>query len=241
MITAVIIDDEQNGRIALSEKLKLFCPEVRVVAEAENGIKGLEIIHKYKPELIFLDVEMPQMNGFEMLSRLTGRRGHVIFTTAYNQYAIKAIKHAAIDYLLKPIDIEELKLSVKKIGDMGLEQVRKPTPGIPFAKLAIPTIDGLQFITIADIIRLEAESNYTKFYLRDGSKFISSRSLIEYEELLNDHGFFRCHHSNIINLIFVSKYIKNEGGQIVMSDGSYVDISRRKKKEFLSRVSDRNL
>jgi two-component system, LytTR family, response regulator len=242
MITAVIIDDEQNGRLALREKLKLFCPEVEVVAEAENGIHGLEIIKKHEPEIIFLDVEMPEMNGFEMLTQLTERKAHVIFTTAYNQYAIKAIKHAAFDYLLKPIDIEELMLTVKKIWDNNLPEERKKiiNSNKSFTKLAIATIDGLHFIPIADIIRLEAESNYTTFYMQGGTKFLSSRSLIEYEELLNDHNFFRCHHSHIINLNFVSKYMKNDGGEIVMSDGAHVDISRRKKKEFLSKVSGRN-
>lgn len=242
MITAVIIDDEQNGRLALREKLKLFCPEVHVLAEAENGLLGLEIIKKHKPEIIFLDVEMPEMNGFEMLTQLTERKAHIIFTTAYNQYAIKAIKHAAFDYLLKPIDIEELKITVKKIWNNDLNEERKKiiTPGKSFTKLAIATIDGLHFIPIASIIRLEAESNYTTFYLQDGTKFLSSRSLIEYEEILNDHNFFRCHHSHIINLNFVNKYLKNDGGEIVMSDGAHVDIARRKKKEFLSKVSGKN-
>ena len=242
MITAVIIDDEQNGRLALREKLKLFCPEVQVVAEAENGRLGLEIIKKYKPEIIFLDVEMPEMNGFDMLTHLTERKAHVIFTTAYNQYAIKAIKYAAFDYLLKPIDIEELKLAVKKAWDNDLQEERKKiiASGKSFTKLAIATVDGLHFIPIADIIRLEAESNYTTFYLLNGTKFLSSRSLIEYEEILNDHNFFRCHHSHIINLNFVSKYMKNDGGQIILSDGTHVDIARRKKKEFLSKVSGKD-
>jgi two-component system, LytTR family, response regulator len=242
MITAVIIDDEQNGRLALREKLKLFCPEVEVLAEAENGKLGLEIIKKYKPEIIFLDVEMPEMNGFEMLTQLSERKAHVIFTTAYDQYAIKAIKYAAFDYLLKPIDIEELKLTVKKAWDNDLQEERKKiiTTGKSFTKLAIATVDGLHFIPIADIIRLEADSNYTTFYLQNGTKFLSSRSLIDYEELLNDHNFFRCHHSHIINLNFVSKYIKNDGGEIVMSDGTHVDISRRKKKEFLFKVAGKN-
>ena len=242
MITAVIIDDEQNGRLALREKLKLFCPEVKVLTEAENGVQGLEIIKKYKPEIIFLDVEMPEMNGFEMLAQLTERKGHVIFTTAYNQYAIKAIKYAAFDYLLKPIDIDELMLTVKKAGDTDLPGERKKfiTSNKSFTKLAIATMDGLQFIPIADIIRLEAESNYTRFYLQNGTKCLSSKSLIEYEELLNDHNFFRCHHSHIINLNFVNSYIKNDGGEIVMSDGAHVDLSRRKKKEFLFKVAGKN-
>ncbi len=239
MISAVIIDDEMHGRLALREKLKLFCPDVEVVAEAENGRLGLEIIKKYKPEIIFLDVEMPEMSGFEMLSNLKDRTGHIIFTTAYNQYAIKAIKHAAFDYLLKPIDIEDLKSTIQKARDTEITDERKVLlhQNKPFSKLAVASLEGLQFLTIVDIIHLEADSNYTTFYLKDGTKLMSSKSLIEYEEILESHNFFRCHHSHLINMDCVSKYLKNYGGQIQLSNGTQVDLSRRKKKEFLDRVA----
>jgi two-component system, LytTR family, response regulator len=239
MITAVIIDDELHGRLALREKLKLFCPEVEVLAEAENGKTGLDIIRQYQPELIFLDVEMPEMSGFELLNQLKNRTGHLVFTTAYNQYAIKAIKHAAFDYLLKPIDIEELKNTVRKAAATEIPEERKEIlqQHKTFTRLAVATLEGLHFITINTIIHLQADSNYTTFYLNDGTKFISSKSLIDYEMILQEHNFFRCHHSHLINLNYVNKFLKNEGGQILLSNGTLVDLSRRKKKEFLDRVS----
>ena len=239
MITAVIIDDEANGRLVLREKLKLFCPEVEVLGEAENGKTGLDIIRQYHPELIFLDVEMPEMNGFELLNQLNERTGHIIFTTAYNQYAIKAIKHAAFDYLLKPIDIEELKNTVKKAINTEIHVERKNifNQNKSFTRLAVATLEGLQFITISTIIHLEADSNYTTFYMKDGTKFVSSKSLIEYEAILEEHNFFRCHHSHLINLECVNKFLKNDGGQIQLSNGTLVDLSRRKKKDFLDKVA----
>lgn len=238
MITAVIIDDEAHGRLALREKLKLFCPEVEIIAEAENGRLGLSIIREHRPELIFLDVEMPELSGFEMLNQLKERTGHIVFTTAYNQYAIKAIKHAAFDYLLKPIDIEELKNTVKKAIETELPEERKTILNqSTFTRIAISTTEGLHFITIHNIIHLEANSNYTTFYMKDGTRFVSSKSLIEYEDILGSHNFFRCHHAHIINLDCVNKFLKTDGGQIVLSNGTLVDLSRRKKKEFLERVA----
>lgn len=177
MISAVIIDDEMHGRLALREKLKLFCPDVEVVAEAENGKLGLEIIKKYKPEIIFLDVEMPEMSGFELLSNLKDRTGHIVFTTAYNQYAIKAIKHAAFDYLLKPIDIEELKSTIQKARETEIPDERKVLlqPNKPFSKLAVASLEGLQFLTIVYIIHLEADSNYTTFYPKTAVNWCPAR------------------------------------------------------------------
>ena len=235
MITCVIIDDELHGRIALKEKMNIFCPEVTVLAEAENGEAGIEIIKRYNPDLVFLDVEMPVMNGFEMLNKLMGIHCKIVFTTAYDQYAIKAIKHAAFDYLLKPIDIEDLRSVVKKAVETGKNDTAKQSSpaGKSFTKIAVATLEGLVFIPIQDIIYLQAESNYTTFYLLNNIKVVSSKSLGEYEEILSTQSFFRCHHSYMINLDFVSKYIKTEGGQIVMTNGAYVDLSRRKRNEFL--------
>ena len=235
MITCVIIDDELHGRTALKEKINIFCPEVTVLAEAENGKAGIDIIKKHNPDIVFLDVEMPVMNGFEMLTKLTGIQSKIVFTTAYDQYAIKAIKHAAFDYLLKPIDIEELRSVVKKAVEIGKNEIPKQSSpaGKSFTKIAVPALEGLVFIPIHDIVYLEAESNYTIFYLVNNTKVVSSKTLREYEEVLSGQNFFRCHHSYMINLDFVSKYIRTDGDQIVMTTGSHVDLSRRKKNEFL--------
>ena len=172
MIKAIIIDDERKGRIALKQKLADYCADVLVIGEAENGEQGIEIIKKLQPQIVFLDIEMPRMNGFEMLHKIPQKNFHLIFTTAYDQYAIKAIKYAAFDYLLKPIDIEELKTAIAKINahtpletERNLETLQQNlhTKNI-FNKIAVHTLQGLLFLNISDIIHLEAQSNYSILY-----------------------------------------------------------------------------
>jgi two-component system LytT family response regulator len=245
MITAIIIDDEAKGRLALREKLSAYCPLVKVIAEAGNGQEALLLIQHHKPQLIFLDIEMPRMNGFEMLNALPEKNFHVIFTTAYDQYAIKAIKYAAFDYLLKPIDIEELKTAVEKIELKETNQTKKQAellqqnmehPKKQLNKLAIPTLEGLLFFDINDIIHLEANSNYTFIYFSGKPKITASKTLKEFEDILPESIFFRTHHSHLINLNYIKRYIKGDGGQIELQNGTYVDVSRRKKEEFLKAI-----
>jgi two-component system, LytTR family, response regulator len=177
-----------------------------------------------------------------MLNELAEKNFHIIFTTAYDQYAIKAIKYAAFDYLLKPIDIEELKTAVEKINTKQNNQTKKQVELLQqnmqqqknqLHKLAIPTLEGLMFYDINDIVHLEANSNYTNIYLANKTKITASKTLKEFEELLPDDTFFRTHHSYLINLNFIKRYIKGDGGQIELQNGTYVDVSRRKKEEFL--------
>ncbi|MBL7701946.1 MAG: response regulator transcription factor [Ferruginibacter sp.] len=245
MITAIIIDDEAKGRLALREKLAAYCKQVNVLAEASNGQEALLLIQHHKPQLIFLDIEMPKMNGFEMLSALSEKKFHIIFTTAYDQYAIKAIKYAAFDYLLKPIDIEELKTAVEKIEQKQNHQTQTQAellqqnlqhPKKQLNKLAIPTLDGLLFFDINDIIHLEANSNYTFIHFLNKPKITASKTLKEFEEILPPGIFFRTHHSHLINLNYIKRYIKGDGGQIELQNGNYVDVSRRKKEEFLKAI-----
>lgn len=245
MITAVIIDDEAKGRLALREKIAAYCPQVKIIAEAGNGQEALLLIQHHKPQLIFLDIEMPRMNGFEMLNELPEKDFHVIFTTAYDQYAIKAIKYSAFDYLLKPVDIDELKFAVDKLEEKENGQTKKQVellqqniqhPKKQFHKLAIPTLEGLLFYEIKDIIHLEANSNYTNIYLTDKSKITASKTLKEFEELLPEDIFFRVHHSHLINLHYIKRYIKGDGGQIELQNGIFVDVARRKKDEFLKAI-----
>lgn len=242
MITAIIIDDEARGRQALKQKLQSYCTDVEILAEAADGLEAIDVISKYNPQLIFLDIEMPKMNGFEMLNAIKEKNFHIIFTTAYDQYAIKAIKYAAFDYLLKPIDIEELKTTVANIIHKENHQTKKQAellqqnilhPKKSFNKLAVPTLEGLLFFDIQDIIRLEASSNYTNICLLNNNKIIASKTLKEFEELLPADLFFRIHHSHIINLHFLKRYIKGDGGQVEMQNGDFVDVARRKKDEFL--------
>jgi two-component system LytT family response regulator len=245
MITAIIIDDEAKGRLALREKLSSYCMQVQVIAEASNGQEALLLIQHHKPKLIFLDIEMPRMNGFEMLNALPEKNFHVIFTTAYDQYAIKAIKYAAFDYLLKPIDIEELKTAVEKISSKENNQTNNQAellqqnlqhPKKQLNKLAIPTLEGLLFFDINDIIHLEANSNYTFIHFSGKPRITASKTLKEFEDILPEDIFFRTHHSHLINLNYIKRYIKGDGGQIELQNGTYVDVSRRKKEEFLKAI-----
>ncbi len=244
MIRAIIIDDELKGRIALKQKLIDYCADVEVVAEATSGEEGIEQIKKLQPQVIFLDIEMPRMDGFEMLHHVDNKNFHIIFTTAYDQYAIRAIKYAAFDYLLKPVDIDELRLAVEKIKQQAqsntIQKLRALEEnlhhGPSLNKIAIPTLDGLLFFNIGDIIHLEAQSNYTSIHFTNHPKLLASRTLKEFEDLLPQDTFFRTHHSHIINLHYIKRYIKGDGGRIEMQNGNFVDLSRRKKEEFLKLI-----
>lgn len=245
MIKAVIIDDEANGRLALREKIKMYCPEVQIIAEAIDGQEGVGLIEQLEPDLVFLDIEMPRMNGFDMLTRLGDRSFQIIFTTAYNHHAIKAIKYSAFDYLLKPIDIEELKTAVSKLGNTQKKNVKHQLellqsniklPHRQFNKLAISTTEGLSFYSTDQIVHMEASSNYTLIYFNDNTKIVASKNLKEFEEILPSEIFFRIHHSHIINLNYVKRYIRGEGGQIELVNGSYISVSRSKKNDFLKAI-----
>lgn len=247
MKTAIIIDDELKGRIALSQKLHDYCSDVRLIGEAESGEEGIKLIEKLKPEIVFLDIEMPRMNGFDMLLQLQQKNFDLIFTTAYDQYAIKAIKYAAFDYLLKPIDIEELKLAVSKSNNLQNRNTEKKLEVLDrnlhgksnLNRIAISSMDGLLFFNITDIVHLEAISNYTSIYFINHPKLIASRTLKDFEDLLPPDIFFRTHHSYLVNLNYIKRYIKGDGGQIEMLDGTYIDVSRRKKKDFLKEMGSK--
>ena len=240
---AVIIDDESSSRSALRAKLSEHCPEIAVVAEGGDGEEGMKIIAEYQPDIVFLDIEMPRVNGFTMLQRIAHRDFEVIFVTAYDHYAIKAIKFSALDYLVKPVEVEDLKAAVSKAIqkntqdkdnrrlELLLQNLR--TDKDQRQRMAIPSMDGLQFIRIDDIIYLEAYSNYTVLYLISGSKLTVSKTMKEFEDLLPAASFVRIHHSYIINCNAVERYIKGEGGQVVMKNTAVLDVSKRKKSEFL--------
>jgi two-component system LytT family response regulator len=241
MKTAIIIDDELKGRIALSQKLHDYCDDVCLVGEADNGEEGIKLIEKFSPDIVFLDIEMPGMNGFEMLLRLPQKNFDLIFTTAYDQYAIKAIKYAAFDYLLKPIDIEELKLAVSKSNSQQSRNTKKKLEVLDenlhgknnLNKIAISSFEGLLFFNINDIVHLEASNNYSIIYFINHPKVLVSKTLKDFEDLLPPDIFFRTHHSHLVNLNYIKRYIKGDGGQIEMQNGNYVDVARRKKEEFL--------
>jgi two-component system LytT family response regulator len=243
MINAILIDDEKHCLVTLRMMLNRYCKDVQIIEECSSAKKGLESIGKHKPDLVFLDIEMPIMNGFELLQRLPEIPFAIVFTTSYDQYAIKAIKFSALDYLLKPIDPEELITAVSKISsrkqqpgaeqfDILLQQIRQKGTG--FEKIAIPTIEGFELIRADQIIRCEADDNYTHVYLKNKTKIVSSRMLKEMEELLQDFRYFeRVHNSYLVNMNEVSKYIRGDGGYLLMSDGSTVSISKSRRESLI--------
>jgi two-component system LytT family response regulator len=242
MITAVIIDDELKGRNVLKQKLEENCPEVKLLGEAANGEQGIALIEQQSPDIVFLDIEMPRMNGFEMLSQIKKKDFHLIFTTAYDQYAIQAIRYAAFDYLLKPIDIEELKSAVTNASSLPRTPLthehlkalhQNLNEQFHLNKIAIPSMDGMLIYNLSEILYLKGESNYSNVVFKDQPKLLTTRTLHDFEEILPAHIFFRPHHSFIININFIRRYIKGDGGRIEMANGDFVDVSRNKKEEFL--------
>ena len=245
MIRALIVDDEPYCGEVLTTLLQKYCPDVQVLATCFSGAEALKAIGEQQPDLVFLDVEMPRMNGFEMLEQLPAVNFHLIFTTSYDQYALKAIRFSAIDYLLKPIDREELQKAVQKVGqhvqrpmtqqlEILLQKMAHPSPAIN--KLALPTMEGLQMVTIDSIINCESDGNYTIVLLKNKQKLVVSRTLKDIEGLLDEHPFARVHHSYLVNLNEIEKYVKGEGGYLVMSNGSTIDVSRSKKESLLKRL-----
>ena len=245
MINAIIVDDEPYSCESLATLLERYCPGVKVVDICYSGSEALAVIKERKPHVVFLDIEMPRMNGFEMLEKLPEINFDIIFSTSYDQYAIKAIRFSGLDYLLKPIDREELQMAVQKVAqrqsqllpqqlEILLQKVRQPVS--PMQKIALPTMEGLQMIDINSIISCASDSNYTVFQLKNKQKLIASRTLKEIEEMLGEYSFLRVHHSYMVNLNEVNKYIKGEGGYLVMSDESAVDVSRSRKETLLKKL-----
>jgi len=245
-LTAIIIDDESNSRNALHQKLLSHCPDIDIQRECENGEEGIMAIENEKPDIVFLDVEMPRMNGFVMLQQLKHRDFELIFTTAYDHYAIQAIRFSALDYLVKPVEIKTLQEAVEK----ARERREKETTNQRLEtllhnllndkhqnnRLAISSLEGLQFVQLDDIIYLEAESNYTSIILQSAPRIVVTKILKDFEELLPSHMFIRIHNSYIINKNHLRKYLKSDGGQVLMSNGKALDVSRRKREEFMKGI-----
>lgn len=249
MYKAIIVEDEFHSREFLKNIVSTYCPELAIVALAGSVEEGVAAIKQHQPDIIFLDIEMQTGTGFHLLQQFPQPAFEVIFTTAYDHYAIRAIKFSAVDYLLKPIDIEELQQSVAKViekkkdktGQLALQMLLKnlQSPQTMEQSITLSTSDGLEFIPLQQIIRIEASGPYSHFYLKEKKKIIVSRNLKEYEMLLTDHGFFRVHNSHIINMNEVKRMIKTDGGYAVMSDDSNITISPKKKEEFFQVLGQR--
>ena len=243
MIRCVLIDDESNSLEMMEWLLKTYCPQVKIEAMCNAASSGIEAINKYKPDLVFLDIEMPHMNGFDMLEQFDKLFFDVVFCTAYDQFAIRAFKYSALNYLLKPIDPEDLKDTIRRIEEkkttpskeqiellfQNIKQTIKPTA----QRIALTTGDGMIFVPTSDIIYCQAESNYTSVVLAGGKKIVVSKVLKDIDEALNGPDFFRVHNSYLINLNQISKFVRGDGGYVVMADGATVSISRSRRQEFM--------
>lgn len=246
-LITVIIDDESDAVDFITSIIGEYCPDLVVSGQAHNIKDGVKIINEIKPDLVFLDVEMPNGTGFDLLTYFPDKNFDVVFITAFNHYAIKAIKFSAVDYILKPININEFIESVGRVIEKHkhypaidnknfealLENIRESHP----TRLVIPTSDGKEYLNPNNIIRIEADRSYSWFFITDNRKILVSKHLKEFQDLLNDRNFFRPHNSHLINLDFVKKYVRQDGGYIEMTDNSQVPISRNRKDLFLAHMS----
>lgn len=238
MMRAILVDDEQNNLANLGQLLKEYCPGVEVIATAADAAAGRNAILQYHPDLVFLDIQMPGKSGFDLLRELHQYDFEVIFVTAFDQYAIQAVRFAAVDYLLKPVSIDELQGAVsralakrsEKKKNLQLEnllqllQEQKEDH-----RIALATIKETRFIRTTDIVRCESSNNYTIFFLSNGEKLTASRPIFEYEELLKSYGFIRCHQSHLVNRKYVKSWVKEDGGYLLLDNGHQVPVSKNKK------------
>ena len=244
MIRAVIIDDEPNAVGLLSLRLAQCCPQVEVVAACTNSHKGVDAILSLQPDLVFLDIEMPQMNGFEVLQAVAESRFSLVFVTAYDKFALKAFRYSAVDYLLKPIDTQELVQSVQRVEKsqkvvpeqiMHLRgQLISPNRSLP-DRIALPYQNGVAFVNLADVVYCESDDNYTKFFLADGNYHLATKSLRDMQDLLEERDFLRVHRQYLINLNHIKKFVKGEGNYVIMSTGQSIPVSRTQKDRLMER------
>ncbi|WP_046756731.1 LytR/AlgR family response regulator transcription factor [Kordia jejudonensis] len=253
MITAIIIDDDINLRNGMKGLLKLYAQEIHIIGEADSVKSGVAEMLIKNPQVVFLDIQLTDGTGFDILEHISKTEGkvnaNVVFITAHEKYAIKAFRFSALDFLLKPVDPDELQEVITKIKnnleskqsfsniDLLLENISKKVD--TFKRIALSTSDGIHLYEIGNIIRCESQDNYTKFHIKDQPPVLISKTLKEYDELLSEHGFERIHQSHLINIAYLKAYIRSDGGYVVMQDGSNLPISQRKKerlKEILNTI-----
>lgn len=247
MIRCVLIDDENNSLEMMEWLIKTYCPQVSIVAMCNSSEKGIEAIKKFKPDVVFLDIEMPHMNGFDMLEQFDKLFFDVVFCTAYDQFAIKAFKYSALNYLLKPVDPADLQETIRRLEEkksspskeqieMLLQNIRgnaKP----PVQRIALTTNDGMIFVSTQDILYCEAESNYTSVVLKGGKRILVSKVLKDIDETLSGNDFYRIHNSFLININHIKKYVRGDGGYVIMENDVTISISRSRRQEFMELFS----
>lgn len=242
-LRAVIIDDEQNNIDNLSILLLQHCPEIEIAGTALNATEGEKIILQQKPDLVFLDIQMPNINGFDLLAKFKQPQFEVIFVTAFDKYGIQAVKFAALDYLLKPINISELKDAVSraivkcsnKQQNLQLENLMrllKNSQQKDEHRIALSDAKETRFVKTTEIIRCESNNNYTIFYLANAEKITTSKPIFEYEEMLQDYGFIKCHQSHLVNKKYIRSWVKEEGGYLLLEDKSQIPVSRQKRDQI---------
>ena len=239
MKRAIIIDDEEKSRVTLNSFIQKYCPTIQIV-DMQNGVKsGVASIEKNNPDVIFLDIEMDDGYGFDVIEATRSYVYDVIFVTAYNQYALKAFKYSAIDYLLKPINPEELILAVNKLTDSSrLSQIEEKLEALllnkkSLQKIAFPSMEGLRLENINNLAYLESDNYYTNVHLKNGEKLVVSKTLKEYDQMLNEEGFFRIHQKFLTNISYISNYTKSDGGYLTLENGVELPVARRKKDDLL--------
>ena len=245
MIKAIIVDDEQDSVDFINSIIAEYCPNIKVIGKAYSVVEATSLLKKSSPDLVFLDVEMPDGTGFNLLENFPTKNFNVIFITAFNHYAIQAIKFSAVDYILKPINIKDFIDGVEKVVSaikpdnniqnrfsILMENLQASMPG----KIAVPFLDGIEYLETKEIVRIKADGSYSNIYLQDGREILVSKNLGEFQELLLERSFFRAHNSHLINLVYVKKYIRSDGSYILMNDNTTVPISKSKKELFLKKM-----
>lgn len=239
MINAVIIDDIQEAIDVLKSDLESYCAEIEVIGSANGVVSGAKLIKELKPDLVFLDIQMPDGSGFDLLEILDDKNFKLIFTTASDEYAVKAFKFSAVDYLLKPIDPDELMDAVSRVTqqDRPAERVDLLKENLKSTKkLALNTLEKIHIVGVDEILRCESEINYTKFHFTDGTRLLVTKTLKEFDKLLRDHNFIRVHQSHLINADAIKEFIKSDG-YVVMKDGTKVPVSTRKKQVLMEMIA----
>jgi len=247
ILTAIIVDDEEKGRTVIRELLTRYCPQVKIAAECSNAKDTKKAIQEINPEIVFLDISMPGETAFDMLRQLETIMFEIVFITAHSQYSVEAFRYSALDYLLKPVSEDLLIEAVAKAQQRSEEKkVNSRLETLLYnssresvingKKICIPGIKGFLVIEVKDILYLEADSCYTCFHMANGKKITSAKTVGEYEEILEESSFFRVHKSFVVNLYYMKEYIKGDGGYIILNNGEKIEVSRRKKDEFMEKV-----
>ena len=243
-IKSIIVDDEKHGRENLAGILKQYCPEVNLVGQAYSVESGISLIKKNTPDLVFLDIEMPKANGFQLLEYFNDFYFEVIFVTAYDNYAIKAIRFSAADYILKPININELKSAIEKVAErISRKQENQWMKELVYnigqpqnPRIGLPTVDRIEFVEVGKIIRCQGEGNYTHIYFEENKHLLVAKTLVEFEDLLQEYSFVRIHKTHLVNLKHVVAFLRNDGGSLQLSNGDLISISRRRKETVLQQI-----